>query len=288
MSSTSPQIQPSGLRAVLHPTDLGHRSDAAFSHALRIALEARSKLYVLHAERELPESGVDWSAFPSIRGTLARWQLLEAGAEPRAVFDRLGLSVRKVDLVDEDPVRAIVRFEQDHPSDLVVLATHGRTGVDRWVRRSVAEPVARELQVPTLFLPREGRGFVDVETGEVRLQRVLFPVDASPKPERAMRVLKNLLETLKVSGVEVMLLHVGDVADQPVVDLARDVFGGVITRSTTGPVVDRIVEMALEREIDLVVMATRGHEGFLDALRGSTTEQVLRRAARPLLAVPSH
>jgi nucleotide-binding universal stress UspA family protein len=54
-----------------------------------------------------------------------------------------------------------------------------------------------------------------------------------------------------------------------------------------GPVVQTIVDTAREVDADLIVMATRGREGFLDALRGSTTEQVLRQAGRAVLAVPS-
>jgi nucleotide-binding universal stress UspA family protein len=51
--------------------------------------------------------------------------------------------------------------------------------------------------------------------------------------------------------------------------------------------VETIVDTAREVDADLIVMATRGREGFLDALRGSTTEQVLRQAGRAVLAVPS-
>ena len=54
----------------------------------------------------------------------------------------------------------------------------------------------------------------------------------------------------------------------------------------TGDVVEQILEAAAETSTDLIVMATSGRSGFLDALRGSTTEQVLRRARCPLLAVP--
>ena len=50
---------------------------------------------------------------------------------------------------------------------------------------------------------------------------------------------------------------------------------------------ETIVQVAEEVAADLVVMATAGHEGFLDALRGSTTEQVLRQAKRAMLAVPA-
>ena len=54
-----------------------------------------------------------------------------------------------------------------------------------------------------------------------------------------------------------------------------------------GPVVDTIAQVADELEADLIVMATAGHRNFLDALRGSTTEGVVRRARRALLAVPA-
>jgi nucleotide-binding universal stress UspA family protein len=51
-------------------------------------------------------------------------------------------------------------------------------------------------------------------------------------------------------------------------------------------VVETIVETAADWQADLIGMPTAGHDGFLDALRGSTTERVLRQAPCPLLAVP--
>ena len=53
-----------------------------------------------------------------------------------------------------------------------------------------------------------------------------------------------------------------------------------------GEVVEAILDECEEQGADLIVMATDGREGFLDALRGTTTEQVLRAAKCPLLAVP--
>lgn len=82
------------------------------------------------------------------------------------------------------------------------------------------------------------------------------------------------------------LLHVGEASDAP--DLARfadDPNFRICHRP--GPVVETILALAHEVGADLIVMATQGHNGFLDALRGSTTEQVLRKAGRALLAVPA-
>ena len=57
---------------------------------------------------------------------------------------------------------------------------------------------------------------------------------------------------------------------------------------TEGDVTNEILKAAGETRAGLIVMSTEGRHGFLDALRGSTSEQVLRRAACPLLAVPEH
>jgi nucleotide-binding universal stress UspA family protein len=53
-----------------------------------------------------------------------------------------------------------------------------------------------------------------------------------------------------------------------------------------GNVIDVILETARQADADLILMATDGRSGFLDALRGSHSERVLRHAPCPLLAIP--
>ena len=64
--------------SVLHPTDFSEGSQAAFHHALKAALLAKSKLTLLHVS---PEAASEWVDFPGVRETLERWQLFRcAGA----------------------------------------------------------------------------------------------------------------------------------------------------------------------------------------------------------------
>jgi nucleotide-binding universal stress UspA family protein len=51
------------------------------------------------------------------------------------VSAKLGIRIAKISVHERDPVQAIVRFADDHDSDLIVLATHGRDGPPRWLRR---------------------------------------------------------------------------------------------------------------------------------------------------------
>lgn len=274
------------IRSILNATDFTVASELAFVHALKIALAGRTKLYVLHAD---PASGdeVDWSAFPGVRRTLARWGALPEDSPMSDVGDKLGIHLAKISAADPHPVRAIVRFVNDHKNDLIVLATHGRDGPLRWLHGAVAEPVAREADTPTLFLPPGAKGFVDPDRGALRLEKVLVPIDHRPRPQAAVREVERLCRTLALQRVALHLVHVGEPGDMPALEIASDAPFEVTRMARSGQVVDEILAAAQECRADLIAMATAGHQGFLDALRGSTTERVLRQAPCPVLAVPA-
>lgn len=273
----------SSIVHVFHPTDFSKASGLAFAHALRVALLARAGLTLFHVD----EDGEDthWSRFPHVRETLERWKLLPPGSSRDAVAE-LGVDVEKVRAPAGDPVQAMLGYLRDDPAELVVIASHAATGLARLWQKPVAEPLARASGAATLFLPEGARGFVSESDGSVQLRRVLVPVYASPSPEKALGLALNLARAL---GAEprMTLLHVGDGAALGHVHVPHDVRGRVERRNVTGPVQDAIVAAAESDDADLVVMATRGHDGVLDALRGSTTERVLRHAKRALLAVPA-
>jgi nucleotide-binding universal stress UspA family protein len=274
------------IRSVLHPTDFTVASELAFAHALKIALGGKTKLYLLHAD---PDSGeeVDWSAFPGVRLTLARWGVLPEDSSTADVGDKLGIHLAKISARERDPVRAIVRFADDHKNGLIVLATHGRAGLPRWLRGAVAEPAAREADTSALFVPHGARGFVDADSGTLHLHNVLIPIDHRPSPHAAVREAQRLCRTLVSSGIALHLLHVGERGDMPAIEVEATPPFTVIRVARTGDVVDEILAATAECQADLIVMATAGHQGFLDALRGSTTERVLRHAPCPVLAVPA-
>ena len=243
-------------------------------------------MYVLHADPEAAEE-TDWSAFPGVRRTLARWGMLEEGSSPQAVFEKLGVRLAKVRVHDRDAVRGILRFLDEHPSDVIVLATHGREGMPRWLRGSVAEPVARAAHTSTLFIPHGARGFVAPEDGAVSLRRVLVPVDRQPRPAPALDAAWQIAR-LFVAGPWRWSSCTWARPETCRRCRSTPAAGPRSTvRSAAVAVVEQIVAAAEDGAADLIVMATQGHQGFLDAVRGSTTERVLRQAPCPVLAVPA-
>jgi nucleotide-binding universal stress UspA family protein len=282
--SLVPGRGPEPVRRIVHTTDFSAASEIAFVHALRLALTARAELDVLHAAAERPATA--WAEFPGIRDTLRRWEV-PGPDEATAVAPRPPIRVGKIVAIDGDPVHAAVEFVLEHPTELVVLATEQRRGLARWTHRATAEPVARESGAMTLFLPAQADGFVSRASGQVRLERILVPVDHAPAPRAAVDAAEALAGGLGCEGTAGRLLHVGDVATMPEVDLPARATCQWERIARSGSPVDEILAAADTWAADLIVMATAGHSGVLDALRGSTTERVLRRARCPVLAVPA-
>jgi nucleotide-binding universal stress UspA family protein len=273
------------IGSVFHPTDFTNASNLAFNHALRIALSNRSQLDILHVGSN-GEAEADWFQVPQVRKTLEQWQLLEPGSPRKAVAEKLGIKVRKVDLRSRSPRAAIKAFLEGEPADLIVLATHGREGPPRWLKPSVSEPVARDAKTATLFIPHGARGFV-THSGEVRLDRVLMPVDQKPDPQPAIEAMALFLRSIDARPSLVETLFVGQSSRMPNVMMPDSLDCAFESSARSGKPVDEIIKLAAEQQVELIVMATEGHDGFLDALRGSTTEQVLRRAPCPVLAIPT-
>ena len=266
------------VASIAHPIDISDPDGVAFAHALRLAVEFRCRLNLLHVRP--PESGDSGDMFPRVRQTLIRWGMLPPDAEPADIEARLGVAVRKIAIRRYDPAQGVAEFLNKHQPDLIVMATHGRQGLDSWLSGSVSAEIARKTQLPALFFGPKAKPFVDMATGRLLLNNVAVPVADHPSPLRALDVLRRLTGKL---GVSEHLVHAGN---SPI--RISDTSGAPLkVRTMTGPVVETILAAAETFGADLIAMPTAGQNGFLDALRGSTTEQVVRKAQLPLLALPA-
>lgn len=271
----------SPFRTVFHPTDCSAESRPAFAHALRLAVDARAELVIMHVDGEGRTESFE--EFPRVRTTLREWGALAPGGTKDDVA-AIGLTVRKVRSTGE-PSRVLLDYVARHRPDLIVLATSQRDGLARWQHHAVAEPVARSSWIPTIFVPAHAAGFVAPDTGAARLQRVLVPVAEAAGGERAASMAHRLARTLGIGRLDVRFLHVGP-GPCPSVRYP-DVAGWTWRQqSRDGARVPSILDVRAEMEADLVVMTTSGHDSLRDALWGSTTEQVVRSARCPVCAVP--
>lgn len=269
---------------IFHPTDFSPASEVAFAHALKLATHHNGRLTMLHTEDK--KQRLDWAEFPRVRQTLERWGFLSPGSTREDVA-ALGLNVAKIAAWEDDPVNGTLEYLGKHPHDLIVLATHQYDGLERWLHRTVAEPIARQAGEMALFVPQGADGFISIESGAACVHSVLIPVDRTPPPQIALEAATALAASLQCTNVEFTLLYVGVAANAPRV--RRPAGDGPAWHLVVkqGAIEEVILQTAHECKADLIVMATEGRHGFLDALRGSTTERIVRAAEVPVLAVPA-
>jgi nucleotide-binding universal stress UspA family protein len=279
-------VEPPPLQSILHATDFSEESEQAFAHALAIALVTQSSFTILNAGAD-PSAEAGWQRFPAVRTTLERWGLLEPGSPRSAVFERLKIDVSKVGIRRRSALAGILDYVEHNPVDLIVMGTRGGEGMPRWIRPSVAEPMARRSQTKTLVVPKGGRGFVSPEDGTLALRRILVPVVADPDPRAALAYAARAALALGDERVEIEVSHVGDPDGMPAFEPLGD--PRLVWRRSTrqGALIDEIIAGAEELPADLIVIPTRGIDELGELLTGSKTEQVLRRAPCAVLAVPT-
>jgi nucleotide-binding universal stress UspA family protein len=134
------------MATILHPTDFSERSGHAFRLACSLARDHGSRLVVLHIGQLLPISpgeGV-FPPLPWARQEELLGKLQQLRAQPPQVRMETHL------VFAGDPAAEILRFAQDIACDLIVMGTHGRTGLGRLLMGSVAEQVVRCASCPVL------------------------------------------------------------------------------------------------------------------------------------------
>ena len=132
-------------KTILFPTDFSHASDAALAHAETLARQAGARLLVVHVEEPPLAYG----------GGELYYGLPEPSSEHiQAMLEK----VRPADpavpyahrLLLGDPAGEIVRLAGEEHAELIVLGTHGRTGLSRLLMGSVAEAIVRRAPCPVL------------------------------------------------------------------------------------------------------------------------------------------
>lgn len=132
------------IHTILHPTDFSENSSYAFAMACTLAREHEARLIVLHVYPP-PISHGEVVARRQDQGYEARlWEMLHQ-LQPSDPAVRI-----EYELAEGDPAGEILCVAGEHDCDLIVVGTHGRTGLGRLLSGSVAEKVLRHARCPVL------------------------------------------------------------------------------------------------------------------------------------------
>lgn len=211
-----------------------------------------------------------------------------------------------------DPAEAILDVGGE-PGTMVVMATHGRTGLRRMILGSVADAIVRHARVPIALVRGDSKFRLPDET----FHRLLVPLDGS---DRSTHALPLAFAIAKPSGARLDLLHVivpisvGEygagvdpgyvppevyasmmddlemVARDDLAAAARACIQAGIEANTYSPVgtpADSIFHLADDAHADLIVMSTHGRGGASRVLMGSVATAIIHRSLVPVIVLPA-
>ena len=311
ISATAPARNRVGTIVVA--TDFSSESLKALAYAAALLRQGEGTLHLVHV------LDIDYSfAVPTLLMTEPIVTAPEVGRANEAELKKLVTKIVGPQIEAHVHVKCGRAYDQicavarEVAADLLVIATHGRTGLKHLMLGSTAERVVQYAPCPVLVVRDDERDPFDPAsaTAPVRLQKILVPVDFS---ECAKHGVHYAIALARRHGAKVVLLHCVQV--QPMLPteryeaFARTPSPGVIERAAKqqmrrfirgldagdvavetvmqiGRPAEQICNYAESQQMDVIVTSTHGLTGFAHVLIGSTAEHVVRYARCPVLVVP--
>jgi nucleotide-binding universal stress UspA family protein len=290
--------------SVLVPLDGTQLSEQALSFLPLLHSLGATKVRLVSVWEDIGEAGTTgaWISEASQKGRAYLSAYLDSKLRSLSSLDlQIEGSVTVGHVVDE-----ILRLAEEHKTDLLLMATHGRTGVQRWRLGSVADKIVRSAPCPTLVIGPNVRSLPSTAS----LRRILVPLDGSKLAERALPAAASLarqtgatLELIAVPNLPTLWTADRDSsvnvaqAVTMVTQEARRVVDGIELEGLTPKrtVLDFVTSAGVGAALaayvetnppDLVVMTSHGRHGVSRWALGSVTDELLRGRS-PVLVLRS-
>jgi len=205
------------------------------------------------------------------------------------------------------PGEVVIEKAAADSGTLIAMATHGRSGIDRWLLGSVAEKVLRGTKNPLLLVRAAKSGESD---GEAILKCVVAPLDGSPLAEQALPHATVLAKTMDLELVlfraytltqiistyddyipdwnKLESLSKGEAIsylDQKVRELKENGLTHLSPLVSEGEAAEQIIDLAKRTANSLVVICSHGRSGVGRWVLGSVAERVARHSIGPVLLI---
>jgi nucleotide-binding universal stress UspA family protein len=283
-----------GIHSVLIATDFSRCSSVAVNFGLELAHEYQANAYLVFV---LPSddfllAGPD--AYVAAKDA-ARRDLLQLKAELQHTHSYTEGEDYHLLLMEGDVAQSILDCARQNKSDVIVVGTHGRSGLGKMLMGSVAERIFRQSPVPVMTVGphwhRPGRGFAP--------RNILLAADFTPASESAAQyagtlarehsaklTVLHVLEDAQLKGIADRAVVMQGIEQKLAALMGRDADGvQLCCRVEVGKVVPTILRTEVEIDADLLVMGVRPWSGFRDRLMWPNAYEIVREAACPVLTV---
>jgi nucleotide-binding universal stress UspA family protein len=273
-------------KLILVPTDFSEPAAHALRYASALAERFSAHLLVLHGDVFIPP--IDFTAAASASFALARDAMIEQAEEEIAAHaeQNVGINVAYDTRVSVgDPIDVITETARETGANLIVMGTHGRTGLARLVLGSVTEAVMRIASVPVIA--------VNPSTSEdAHVSRILCPVQFTQACRMALRQASALADNDSVPiqlfrGIEGRELQPSIHELIQLQEWApRDLVSRCDLKTAPAPAPSEdILNLALATATDLIAIGIPSDRSLSENFRGTISERIVRESRCPVLTV---
>jgi nucleotide-binding universal stress UspA family protein len=276
-------------KRILAPVDLSPASRKTLGWAGLMARAWSAELEVVYADWWEPPRYFTESQIAALkRQALEHRQAVHRELEV-LVSESAGAGLpHAVAVVEGRPAEAILQRARSRAADLIIVGSHGRTGLARFRLGSVAEEVAREAGRPVLVV-----NVLEAGDAPAQVRNVLCPVNFTPLARQSLEVAADVAARL---GAQLAVVHAVE-AEAADLDAAhRELCAWVPSAARgkckvseavrRGKAAEQILLLAREQHADLIVLGAERRLLLEWTTLGTTTERVMRHGVAPVLVVP--
>jgi len=291
------------LKRIVVGVDFSEENAVAVREAMRLARDRDVEVVLTHVgsvERDspwLPNAAA--RAWAEILAENAKQNRVRLDELRESVLDQ-GTSVKTL-IVDDGPAEGVTAAAKEADADLVVVSTHGRTGLRKFLLGSVAQRVVRICERDVLIVRKDG----DADTNGYR--KILVPTDFSAHADAALR--RALAVAAPGASIELvhfwqlpvvvgggygesaLLTHAGDhraavdVEGEKLVEKYKNENVEVTFQALESGAAHGVVDYAARNGHDAIIIGSHGRRGFRRLLLGSVAEATVRHAPCSVMVV---
>jgi nucleotide-binding universal stress UspA family protein len=277
-------LEPNAPKLILVPTDFSAPSAQALRYGAALAERFSAHLLVIYADTFVPP--VDFTISAAGVFDMPREELVETAREQLQAFAETNISRSApydVRVLVGTPIDAIVAQASETGADLIVMGTHGRTGLRRLLVGSVTEAVIRLAPVPVIVVHESQKSTTTARW-----------IVGCVTPARECRAALLQAAIIADRTTRFVLFGAATVADRPFtmgdLNLLQVCTPNEILDRTSFKILEsmeskNVIAEAVADRADLIVLGIGGERSFADALRGTMAERIVHQSTCPVLTV---
>lgn len=272
------------MKRILVPTDFSEHAEDALKVAAQIAKKNDSEIVVLHM-LELPHQMNDailgGASIPETMLFMKKANEMLDTISSRPYLD--GIPVTEIVKIDK-PIHGITQVSKDYDVDLIIMGSHGSSGVEELLIGSNTEKVVRNSEIPVLVIKKDISDF--------NVTNIVFASDFSAETKKPFEKLLNFTKFFESKIHLVTICTPNSFKPTHVIEKAMKDFVTEfnITNYTTQIYNDTniekgIINFANSINADIIGMCTHGRTGFAHFFNGSISEGLVNHAVRPVITL---